>query len=142
MLDLTAIIPGLSTVVQKTITEVDTAQNYGGGALGNLLATPAYVDLMIAAAVATVDAKLPEEFITVGCFMSFTHEASTTLGMTVSVKATLTKREDNKLFFDIVAFDEIGEIGRGTHQRIIVNLEKMVEKTNKRVQMLEKKYLK
>ena len=142
MLDLTLIIPGLSTVVQRKITEIDTAKNYGGGALGNLLATPAYVDLMIAAAAETVDGKLPDEFITVGRSMSFTHEASTTLGMTVSVKATLANVDGNKLFFDIVAFDEIGEIGRGTHERIIVNAKQLILKTNKRVQMIEQQYLK
>ena len=142
LLDLTSMVPGLLAVVQRKITEVDTAKNYGGGALGNLLATPAYVDLMIAAAVAAVDDKLPEGFITVGRSMSFTHEASTTLGMTVSVKATLATVDGNKLFFDILAFDEIGEIGRGTHERIIVNAEQLILKTSKRVQMIEQQYLK
>ncbi|WP_378957175.1 thioesterase family protein [Pelosinus sp. sgz500959] len=142
MLDLTSMVPGLSTVVQRKITETDTAKNYGGGALGNLLATPAYVDLMIAAAVTTVDEKLPDGFITVGRSMSFTHEASTTLGMTVSVKATLTHVDGNKLSFDILAFDEVGEIGRGTHERIIVNAEQLIIKTSKRVEMIEQQYLK
>lgn len=142
VIDLKMLIPGLSKIVQKKISEADTAQNYGGGMLGQLLATPAYVDLMITAAVQTVDPLLPKGFITVGHYMSFTHNVPTGLGMTVSIKAVLSKVNGNRLFFDIVAYDEAGEIGRGQHERVVVNREHLLAKVKERAEFLNKQLLK
>lgn len=140
--DLQMITPGLSAVVQKKIESGDTALNYGSGELGTLLATPAYVDLLISASVEAVDKHLPEGFITVGQAMSFTHEAPTWLDMTVSVKSTLKQVDGNRLVFDIVAVDEYGNIGYGTHNRIVVNREQMLKRAKERRSAVVKDYIK
>jgi predicted thioesterase len=125
---------GTSAVIQKRIEESDTARGMGRDSLETLLATPTYVDLMIRAAIEVLRPNFPYQsgFITVGTAMSFDHEAPSALGMTVSVKATLTKVDGNQFYFDIEAFDEIGLIGRGTHERQMVKLQGLLDKVKER----------
>lgn len=142
MIDLEKLRPGLTSVIQKKVTDEHTAKHHGSGELDCLLATPAYVDMMISASVEAVDQDLPKGFITVGRSMEFTHDAPSGLGMMVSVKATLTAVDGNRLLFDIVAYDELGEIGRGKHERIVVNREQLLNKAKERMKDIERTYLK
>lgn len=119
--------PGLSGTVQKTVTEEDTALHYGSGALKTLLATPILAALMIEAAVKAVDPTLPEGFITIGKTLKITHDEPTCQGMTVTVNARLIKVDGNRLVFEIVAYDEIGQISRGYHERYIVSHKKFLK---------------
>ena len=132
---------GMSAIVQKKIEEKDTARGIGRDSLENLIATPAYVDLIIKAAVEVLKPNFPYQdgFITVGTNMSFSHEAPSSLGMTVSVKAILAKIDGNRFFFDIEAFDEVGRIGSGTHERVMVKLAGLNEKVKERTQLLQAK---
>ena len=125
---------GMSAVIQKKIEESDTARGMGRDSLETLLATPTYVDLMIRAAIEVLKPNFPYQsgFISVGTAMSFVHQAPSALGMTVSVKATLAKIDGNRFFFDIEAYDEVGVIGRGTHERQIVQLKGLLDKVRER----------
>jgi len=116
------VTPGISEIVQKTVEKKHTGYSYGGGgAMEDLLATPAYVNLMIHAAIQTVDHRLPKGYITVGRTMEFTHEAPTGTGMSVSIQATVTEVRGNRVTLEIIASDELGEIGSGRHERVVVN---------------------
>lgn len=129
---------GMSAVIQKKIEESDTARGMGRDSLETLLATPTYVDLMIRAAIEVLKPNFPYQsgFISVGTAMSFVHQAPSALGMTVSVKATLAKIDGNRFFFDIEAYDEVGVIGRGTHERQIVQLKGLLDKVRERTAKL------
>lgn len=129
---------GMSAVIQKRIEEPDTARGMGRDSLETLLATPTYVDLMIRAAIEVLKPNFPYQsgFITVGTAMTFNHQAPSALGMTVSVKATLTKIDGNRFYFDIEAFDEVGVIGRGTHERQMVKLQGLLDKVRERTAAL------
>jgi predicted thioesterase len=134
--------PGIEAVVQKAVNDSDTAAHHGSGALACLLATPAYADLIILATIEAVEKLLPEGFISVGRYLEFTHEAPTGTGMTVSIKARLREIDGNKLIFDIAAFDEIGSIGIGRHDRVVVNREQMLLKAKERMKEIRRDYLK
>eukprot|EP01107_Rhizomastix_libera_P012244 TRINITY_DN30346_c0_g1_i1.p1 TRINITY_DN30346_c0_g1~~TRINITY_DN30346_c0_g1_i1.p1 ORF type:complete len:141 (+),score=10.19 TRINITY_DN30346_c0_g1_i1:3-425(+) len=123
---------GIYYEVQKTVDAADVAANYGSHELQNLLATPAYVAMMIEAATQAVDPLLPDGLVTVGQSMEFIHQAPTVLGMNITVRATLNKLEDNKLSFIITAHDEIGEIGHGKHVRLIVNRDSLLKRAYER----------
>jgi len=133
MLKLDGFKPGLSGVIQKKIEDTDTASHYGSGVLGKLLATPVFVKLIIKASTETVDSLLPDGYVTVGKSMEFSHEAPTALGMTITVQSTLEKVEGNRLFFKIVACDELGEVGYGKHERIVVSENVLWEKAQERM---------
>lgn len=128
---------GMAKSVQKVITKDDTASNYGSGALKNLLATPTLIALMIEAAVDTVDPLLPDNYITIGKDIEISHEFPTKEGMTVTVTAELVQVNGNALSFEIIAYDEIGRIGTGHHERQIVNYDILMKKVDERLGLLE-----
>ncbi len=128
---------GASMVLQRIVREEDTALNYGSGKLKKLFATPKLVALMIEASVKLIDDKLPEGYITVGKLSEVIHEKPTTLGTTVSVKVTLNEYDGNKLVLDMIAYDEIGIVGRGRHERYIVNKRSLLNKAKERAKKLE-----
>lgn len=129
---------GMNAVIQKRIEESDTARGMGRDSLETLLATPTYVELMIRAAIEVLKPNFPYQsgFISISTAMSFVHVAPSALGMTVSVKATLSKIDGNRYFFDIEAFDEVGVIGRGTHERQMVKLQGLLDKVRERTASL------
>ena len=133
------VTPGVSEIVQKTVERKHTGYSYGGGgAMEDLLATPAYVNLMIHAAIQTVDHRLPKGYITVGRTMEFTHEAPTGTGMSVSIQATVTEVRGNRVILEIIASDELGEIGSGRHERVVVNRDDWAKKVQERLKPLQR----
>lgn len=134
MFDLRSmLLPGINNTVQRLVDESDTATHYGRGSLGSLIATPAFVSLMIDASIATVENRLPDGFVTVGTSFEFTHDAPTCMGMTLRVKSTLVEINGENLLFEIVASDDYGEVGRGRHQRTVVNRERLFKKAEQRI---------
>ena len=83
--------------------------------------------MMIAAientAAASVAPYLEEGKTTVGTLVNVTHVAATPLGMTVRIETELTDIAVNGkiLTFRVAAYDEVGLIGEGTHQRAVVD---------------------
>ena len=53
--------------------------------------------------------------------------------MKVRAEVELTEIDGRKLIFKVAAFDEVGEIFNGTHERFIVNREKFQAKANAKV---------
>jgi predicted thioesterase len=123
--------------IQKQEEKKDTALNYGNGQLDNLLATQSLVALMIEASVKLIDSNLPEGLISVGKALQVLHENPTILGLTVSVNVTVKKYDGRKVLLEIKAYDEVGQIGTGLHERVIVNKKLLLEKANKRADKLE-----
>ena len=80
------------------------------------------------AACNAVAACLDEESTSVGTLVNITHNAATGMGQKVTATATLTAVEGRKLVFEITAADEDKQIGKGTHERFIVNKEKFMAK--------------
>lgn len=119
---------GITGVAEDTVTRENTAEAVHSG---NLLvfSTPNMIGLMERAAYESVQEFLDEGCTTVGTMVNIVHTAATPVGMAVRAEATLTAVEGRKLCFDIVAYDEKGEIGKGTHQRFIIQKEKFLDKT-------------
>lgn len=118
---------GLKGRADTLVTENNTASAVGSG-LVPVFATPYMIALMENAAVNAVLPALAEDEGTVGTQLNVAHSAATPVGMKVWAEATLTAVEGKKLSFDVVAFDECGEIGRGTHERFVIKPEKFLAK--------------
>ncbi|MFH1002503.1 MAG: hotdog domain-containing protein [bacterium] len=123
---------GLKGIAQMTVNEENSAERFAKP-MPPAFATPMLVSLMDLAAINAVKKILPEGYISVATKISITHLAATPLGMTVTADATLIDIFQNRLSFQVDAFDEVEKIGEGTVERYIVDLDKFTKK------MLERK---
>lgn len=119
--------PGLAGTAETIVRETNTAIAMGSGSL-QVFATPCMVALMEQAACNAVDPCFNDSESSVGTLVNITHDAATGMGKKVTATATLTAVEGRKLVFEITAADEDKQIGKGTHERFIVNKEKFMAK--------------
>ena len=89
------------------------------------------VALMENASLNVVLPYLPAGYNTVGVDISVSHVKATPVGQTVKCVATLVKVDGRKLDFEVVATDEEGLIGKGTHSRFVIDTEKFMAKLKK-----------
>lgn len=118
---------GLTYESKTTVNEDNLACTLGSGDM-KVFATPAMVALMENASMKAVADYLPEGSSTVGIAMNTTHTKPSGLGQTIHATATLIEIDRRKLTFRVVAKDEEGNIGEGTHIRFIVDREKFLSK--------------
>lgn len=116
------------TYTSKVVVDSDNcASAVGSGGL-NVFATPSMVALMENAAMNAVAPFLPEGSTTVGTEINTTHIKPSALGDEVEATATLMHVEGRKLSFAVEARDTKGIIGRGTHVRFVVDVERFLAK--------------
>ena len=118
---------GMKAEVCTLVEREDTAKEVGSGDV-LVYATPCLAALMEGAACEAIAGALPESQTTVGTALNIEHTAATPVGLEVRAEAEVTAVEGKVITFSLRAFDEAGEIGSGTHKRVIVNSQKFLEK--------------
>ena len=118
---------GMKAEVCTLVEREDTAKEVGSGDL-LVYATPCMAALMEGAACEAIAEALSENQTTVGTALNIEHTAATPVGLEVRAEAEVTAVEGKVITFALSAFDEAGQIGRGTHTRVIVNSQKFLEK--------------
>lgn len=119
---------GISSVMEMTVTENETASKYGSGDL-EVFATPAMIALIENTAKSCVGLHLPCGYSTVGIEINVKHIKSTPVGMKVRCEVFLERVEGKRLYFNVEAMDDKGKIGEGTHIRYIVNCDDFMRRT-------------
>ena len=119
---------GLKGAAATLAERSDTALEVGSGDL-LVYATPCMAALMEGAACEAIAGCLKEGQPTVGTALNIAHTSATPVGMEVRAEAEVTAVEGKVITFSLKAFDESGEIGSGTHTRVIVNSQKFLDKT-------------
>lgn len=122
---------GMTATAQTSVSDVNTAQHMGSGALA-VFATPAMCALMEKAAMLAVQPYLQEGEGTVGVALEITHDAPSPLGAVVEACATLQEIDGRKLSFTVEAFEGSLCIGKGTHTRFIIQNDKFMQKLTAR----------
>lgn len=122
-----AIEIGLQGLAETLVEKEDTASAVGSGDL-MVYATPCMVALMEGAACESVAPFLADGESTVGVSMDVKHLSATPVGMEVRAESKVTAVDGRKITFEIAAYDEAGEIGRATHERVIVKADRFLEK--------------
>ena len=118
---------GMKGEVSTLVEREDTAKEVGSGSL-LVYATPCMVALMEGAACEALGDALGEDKTSVGIELNIQHLSATPVGLEVRAEAEVTAVEGKIITFQLTAYDEAGEIGKGTHKRAIVPTQKFLEK--------------
>jgi fluoroacetyl-CoA thioesterase len=125
---------GMKGIAQMVVGPENMAERFSRP-MPPSFATPMLVSLMDNAAIDAVTKSLPSGYITVATSITIRHLAATPEGMTVTAQAEVKEVFQNRLVFEVTAFDEIEKIGEGTVERFILDLEnfskKVLEKQKK-----------
>ena len=100
-----------------------TASHVGSGKI-HVLATPVMINLFEAAALAACEHLLPRGHQSLGTHLDVTHTAATPIGMCVTAEAEVVSVSGRTIQFRLVARDLTEIIGKGQHERVVVNAEK------------------
>jgi predicted thioesterase len=90
-----------------------------------VFATPMMILVMENAALNAVRAFLDADETALGTKIDVHHIAATPIGHRVHAEAEVVRVEGNHIEFRVAAWDEDEEIGRGTHERMVVDLKRM-----------------
>ncbi|MFM7069092.1 MAG: thioesterase family protein [Actinomycetes bacterium] len=120
--------PGLTASVNLNVSDADTAIAMRSGDVA-VVATPRLVALFEEAAVLAVHAELDPGTSTVGVTVQMEHVAPVAVGGQVAAEATLDRVEGRRLSFRVSARDDRGLVAAGKVTRVIVDIEKFLDKT-------------
>ena len=118
---------GMKGEVSTVVEREDTAKEVGSGSL-LVYATPCMVALMEGAACEAIEEAMDDTKTTVGTELNIQHVSATPVGLDVRAEAVVTAVDGKVITFEIHAYDEAGEIGKGTHKRVVVPTQKFLEK--------------
>ena len=111
---------GQEATLEVEVT-TDLTTNRMGRAGADVLSTPHLLGLMEGACIMATDKHLPDGYTTVGYAVDgLRHIAPTNVGESVSVRATLSEVDRNRLTYEIEAFEGDKQIGRATHKRAVI----------------------
>lgn len=119
--------PGLKGEATVVVDEARTAVMVASGALP-VYATPMMIALMEQAAFEAVQPHLPHGESTVGAGLAIRHLAATPVGLHVRAVARLDEVDGRRLRFTVEAFDEREQIGEGSHERVVVDTGRFMER--------------
>lgn len=120
--------PGLSAEVDLLVGDTDTAIAIKSGDVP-VLATPRVVALCEEAAVKALLGELAPTETSVGMQVQLDHLAPTAVGHTVTAEATVERVSGRRVTFTVSVNDERGLIAVGRTTRVIVNIDRFLEKT-------------
>ncbi len=125
------LIAGITGKQEQTVTSEQTALTVGSGDL-SVYATPMMAALMEKAAAQSVQPYLKEGESTVGTMIHINHNSATPVGCKITASSLLLEVSGKRLVFQVDAFDESGRIGTGTHERVIIDKERFLQKTKEK----------
>ena len=118
---------GIKGRAETVVVQENTAAAVGSG-LVPVFATPYMIALMENAAVNALTPHMEEGQGSVGTHLDVSHDAATPIGMKVWAEAELTAVNGKALTFAVTAYDEAGPIGKGTHNRFIITVDRFLAK--------------
>jgi predicted thioesterase len=86
------------------------------------------VALMEAAAVGALAPVLPEGQSSVGVALDVKHLAATPAGQHVRARAEVIEVDGPRVTFQVEAWDELEQIGTGTHTRYVIDVARFVQR--------------
>ena len=104
------------------------ANRFKDAMLPPVLATPIMVLVMENAALNAVRAYLEPGESALGTVVDVRHLAATPVGQHVTAEAEVTKVDGRRIVFAVTARDEVEEIGKGIHERMVADLRRLTQR--------------
>ena len=123
---------GKTASLHIVVDESRTVAALKTGALP-VFATPSMIALMELAACECLADCLDEGQACVGTVVDVRHTAASPLGAKITATATIKRVFGRRVEFAVTARDAVGEIGKGKHTRVIVDVPRFMEKAGARV---------
>jgi len=120
---------GLKNRVEETATPEKSALTLACGGV-DVFSTPMMILLMENTCDFSVRPYLEDGMATVGTRVDIAHLSATPTGRRVWCESELTEIDGRRLRFKVTAYDEAGIIGEGTHERCIVDPQRLLAKAN------------
>ena len=120
--------PGLCAAVELEVGDADTAVAIRSGDVP-VLATPRLIALCEEASVKALVGQLAPNETSVGMQVQLDHLAPTAVGHTVAAEATVERLNGRRIIFTVSVNDERGLIAVGRVTRVVVDIERFMEKT-------------
>jgi fluoroacetyl-CoA thioesterase len=93
-----------------------------------VFATPMMILAMENAALNAIRSYLDPGESAVGTAVDIRHLAATPVGHDVTAEAEVTRVDGRRVAFNVKARDETEEIGRGTHERMVIDMRRLDER--------------
>ena len=129
---LARITPGITGTPGIVVGPEHTASFVGSGRIA-VLATPVMINVIEAAALAAIEHLLPAGHQSLGIHLDVSHTAATPVGLGVTATAEVVHVEGRTVTFRVEAHDDFEPIGGGTHQRVVVSVERFDERVQRKV---------
>jgi predicted thioesterase len=99
-----------------------------------VLSTPDMIRLIEQTAIEATQPSLKPGQATVGTRVDIAHLAATPVGMTLTITVELVEVDRRRLGFRIEVRDELDEVGKGTHERFIIEAAQRMPRLEEKVQ--------
>jgi fluoroacetyl-CoA thioesterase len=109
------------------------ASRFKDSMLPPVLATPIMILAMENAALNAIREYLDPGESAVGTALDVRHLAATPLGLQVTAEAEVIEVDGRRIVFAVTARDEVEEIGRGTHERMMIDLRRVMQRLDAKV---------
>ena len=123
-----AIPLGANGVFTLVVTPEYLANRFKDAILPPVLATPVMILAMENAALNAIRNYLEPGESALGTAVDIRHMAATPVGQRVTANAEVTLVEGRRIIFAVTARDEVEEIGRGTHERMVIDLRRLTQR--------------
>jgi fluoroacetyl-CoA thioesterase len=117
--------PGAKGTYSMTVLPQHLASQFKDAILPPVFATPVMILIMENAALNAVREYLEPGESVVGTGVNVRHLAATPVGHRVTAEAEVTRVDGRRIEFKVSARDEKEEIGNGTHDRMVVDLDRL-----------------
>ena len=112
---------------QRVVYEDMTAARWGNTGV-MVLATPHLVGLLEGTAVRAIADQLEPGWSSVGTHIDLRHLKATPVGDTLTLSAEVTRVDGRRVTFHVRAEDSGGVAGEGSHERVLIDLARFLER--------------
>ena len=117
--------PGLALDLEFEVRPEHSAAHIGSGSV-QVLSTPSMIAFIEITSLKLLDTHLPQGHSSVGARVDIRHLAPSPVGCTVRVSAEITAVDGRKVTLDVNAREGDKQIGAGTHERAVIDVERFL----------------